>query len=84
MEIRTKVDDEQYALLERDALERHEDPTLHAGRVLAQKLNRAKFFEGCAEALAVSGMREEIARRLGPDPGSSATTTCGRQRRRRR
>jgi hypothetical protein len=72
-EIRIKIDDEQYALLEREAFERHEDPTVYAGRVLAQELNRARFLEGCAQALAVSGMREEFARRFGPEPGSSAT-----------
>ncbi|WP_306184966.1 MULTISPECIES: hypothetical protein [unclassified Streptomyces] len=72
-EIRIEIDDEQYEQLEREAHQRHEDPGVYAGRVLADGLNKARFLEGCAEFLAVPGMREEFARRFGPQPGPSAT-----------
>ncbi|MFC4468914.1 hypothetical protein ACFPH6_31060 [Streptomyces xiangluensis] len=72
-EIRIEIDDEQYAQLEREAHQLHEDPDVYAGRVLAQGLNKARFLEGCAEFLAVPGMREEFARRFGPESGPSAT-----------
>jgi hypothetical protein len=72
-EIRIEIDDEQYAQLEREAHERHEDPTVYAGRVLAQELNKARFLEGSALFLSTPGMREEFASRFGPQPGTAAS-----------
>jgi hypothetical protein len=72
-EIRIEIDDEQYEQLEREAHQLHEDPTVYAGRVLADGLNKARFLDGCAQFLATPGMREEFARRFGPHPGPSAT-----------
>jgi hypothetical protein len=72
-EIRIEIDDEQFELLEREAHERHEDPTVYAGRVLAQGLNKARFLEGSALFLSSPGVREEFARRFGPVPGTSAS-----------
>ncbi|MFH8663092.1 hypothetical protein [Streptomyces afghaniensis] len=72
-EIRIEIDDEQYAQLEREAHELHEDPRVYARRVLADGLNKARFLEGCVDFLAIPGMRDEFARRFGPEPGTSAT-----------
>jgi hypothetical protein len=72
-EIRIEIDDEQYEQLKREAHQRHEDPDVYAGRVLADGLNKARFLQGCAEFLATPGMREEFASRFGPQPGPSAT-----------
>jgi hypothetical protein len=72
-EIRIEIDDEQWEQLEREAHQQHEDPGVYAGRVLAAGLNKARFLEGCAQFLATPGMREEFARRFGPQPGSNAT-----------
>ncbi|MFE0508853.1 hypothetical protein [Streptomyces sp. NPDC058964] len=63
--IRIEIDDEQ---LKREAHQRHEDPDVYAGRVLADGLNKARFLEGCAQFLSTPGMREEFARRFGPQP----------------
>jgi hypothetical protein len=72
-EIRIEIDDEQYEQLAREARERSEDPTVYAGRVLAHELDRARFLEGSAHFLSVPGMREEFARRFGPEPGPTAS-----------
>ncbi|MFF4763202.1 hypothetical protein [Streptomyces sp. NPDC001292] len=72
-EIRIEIDDEQYAQLEREAHERHEDPTVYAGRVLAQELDKARFLEGSALFVRTPGVREEFARRFGPGPGTTAS-----------
>ncbi|WP_327749807.1 hypothetical protein [Streptomyces europaeiscabiei] len=72
-ELRIEIDDEQWAQLEREAHKRHEDPTVYAGRVLAQELNKARFLEGSALFLGTPGVREEFASRFGPEPGPTAS-----------
>ncbi|GGR08452.1 hypothetical protein GCM10010251_25080 [Streptomyces aurantiogriseus] len=52
----------------RDARERHEDPTVYAGRVLAQELDEARFLEGSALFLSTPGVREEFASRFARSP----------------
>lgn len=72
-EIRIELDEEQYEQLEREAHERHEDPTVYAGRVLAQELNKARFIEGSALFLSTPGVRDEFASRFGPEPAPAAS-----------
>lgn len=72
-EIRIEINEEQYEQLTREAHERHEDPTVYAGRVLAQELNKARFLEGSALFLSTPGLREEFASRFGPEPGPTAS-----------
>ncbi|MFI9248030.1 hypothetical protein ACIGXF_36965 [Streptomyces sp. NPDC053086] len=72
-ELRIELDDDQYEQLAREAHERHEDPTVYAGRVLAQELNKARFLEGSALFLSTPGMREAFASRFGPQPGTAAS-----------
>ncbi|MEV6532831.1 hypothetical protein AB0M86_25120 [Streptomyces sp. NPDC051639] len=72
-ELRISIDDDLYEQLAREADERHEDPTVYAGRVLAHQLDKARFLEGSAQFLSTSGMREEFANRFGPEPGPAAT-----------
>jgi hypothetical protein len=73
-EIRVEIDDTAYEQLAREAHEQHVDPNVYAGRVLAQGLNKARFLEGSALFLSTPGMREEFARRFGPqaEPNASA------------
>ncbi|MGW9024085.1 hypothetical protein ACWGQ5_07620 [Streptomyces sp. NPDC055722] len=49
------------------------DPTVYAGRVLAQELNKARFLQGSALFLSTPGVREEFASRFGPEPGTAAS-----------
>ena len=72
-ELRIELNDDEYEQLAREARERHEDPTVYAGRVLAQELNKARFLEGSALFLAAPGLREEFADRFGPQPGTAAS-----------
>ncbi|WP_328863177.1 hypothetical protein [Streptomyces sp. NBC_00306] len=72
-EIRIELDDAQYEQLAREADELHEDPTAYAGRVLARELDKARFLEGSALFLSAPGMREEFARRFGPQAESTAS-----------
>ncbi|MEJ8640104.1 hypothetical protein [Streptomyces sp. MS2.AVA.5] len=72
-EIRIELDDAQYEQLAREAHELHEDPTAYAGRVLARELDKARFLEGSALFLSAPGMREEFARRFGPQAESTAS-----------
>ncbi|WP_221354763.1 hypothetical protein [Streptomyces beigongshangae] len=73
-ELRLNIGEEQYEQLVREAQERHEDPTVYAGRVLTEGLNRARFVQGCADFLSTPGMREEFALRFGPaETGTSVS-----------
>ncbi|MBC2868613.1 hypothetical protein [Streptomyces mexicanus] len=72
-EIRIEVDDETYEQLQRLAADDHEDPDQYASRRLTADLARTRFLEGSARFLSAPGMREEFARRFGPEPGPSAT-----------
>jgi hypothetical protein len=72
-ELRIELDEEQYEQLVRHARERHEDPTVYAGRVLAQELDKVRFLEGSALFLSTPGVREEFASRFGPQPGADAS-----------
>ncbi|MGW0801277.1 hypothetical protein [Streptomyces sp. NPDC002692] len=72
-ELRIEIDDELYEQLAREADELHEDPTVYAGRVLAQQLDKARFLDGSAQFLSTPGMREEFATRFGSKSGPSAT-----------
>ncbi|MFI6494613.1 hypothetical protein [Streptomyces sp. NPDC050564] len=70
-ELRTELDEEQYEQLAREARDWHEDPTVYAGRVLAQELDKARFLEGSARFLSTPGIREEFASCFGPQPGAA-------------
>ncbi|MFC9914702.1 hypothetical protein [Streptomyces sp. NPDC059862] len=72
-EIRIEVDDETYAELQRLAADGHEEPDQYASRRLTADLARTRFLEGSALFLSTPGMREEFARRFGPQPGPSAS-----------
>ncbi|MFH8701889.1 hypothetical protein [Streptomyces chartreusis] len=72
-ELRIELNDDEYEQLAREARERHEDPTVYAGRVLAQELNKARLLEGSALFLATPGLRDEFATRFGPQPGTAAS-----------
>ncbi|MCZ4603543.1 hypothetical protein O3S80_07085 [Streptomyces sp. Lzd4kr] len=73
-ELRIELNDDEYKQLAR---ERHEGPTVYAGRVLAQELSKARFLEGGALFLATPGVRDEFTSRFGPSPAPQS------QRRRR-
>ena len=72
-ELRIEVAEERYEQLVRQARERNEDPTVYAGRVLAQELDRARFLEGSALFLSTPGIREEFTSRFGPQPSAAAS-----------
>ncbi|MEU1466522.1 hypothetical protein ABZ467_39320 [Streptomyces sp. NPDC005727] len=72
-ELRIEVAEEHYEQLVLQARERNEDPTVYAGRVLAQELDRTRFLEGSAPFLSTPGVREEFASRFGPQPGAAAS-----------
>ncbi|MFF4867407.1 hypothetical protein ACWCRF_37870 [Streptomyces sp. NPDC002405] len=55
----------------REARERHEDPTVYAGCVVAQELDKTRFLEGSALFLSTLGVCEEFASRFGPQPGAA-------------
>ncbi|WP_432158751.1 hypothetical protein [Streptomyces sp. bgisy153] len=72
-ELRIELAEEHYEQLVRQARELHEDPTVYAGRVLAQELDKARFLGGSALFLSTPGVREEFASRFGPQPGAAAS-----------
>jgi hypothetical protein len=72
-ELRIELAEEHYEQLVRQARERHEDPTVYPGGVLAQELDRARFLEGSALFLSTPGAGQEFASRFGPQPGAAAS-----------
>ncbi|MER5228072.1 MULTISPECIES: hypothetical protein [Streptomyces] len=72
-EIRIEVDDETYEELQRLAADGHEEPDQYASRRLTADLARTRFLEGSARFISAPGMREEFARRFGPQPGPNAS-----------